>query len=66
MPLVVKSLPANARDVKDMGSFPGLGRSPGGGNGNPIQYFCLESPVGRGAGGLQSMRLQRSDTTAAS
>ena len=59
MPLVVKSPPANARDIKDMGSIPGLGRSPGGGNGNPIQYFCLESPMGRGAGGLQSMRLQR-------
>ena len=59
MPLVVKSPPASARDIKNMGSIPGLGRSPGGGNGNPIQYFCLESPMGRGAGGLQSMRLQR-------
>ena len=59
MPLVVKSLPANARDIKDKGLIPGLERSPRGGNGNPIQYFCLESPMGRGAGGLQSMRLQR-------
>ena len=36
-----------------MGSIPGLGRSPGGGNGNPLQYSCLENPMGRGAG-LQS------------
>ena len=34
---------------RDMGSIPGLGRSPGGGNGNPLQYSCLENPMGRGA-----------------
>ena len=46
--------------VGDLGSIPGLGRSPGGGPGNPVQYSCLESPHGqREPGGLQSMRLQR-------
>jgi len=39
----------NARDTGDMGMIPGLGRSPGGGNSNPIQYSCLENPMGRGA-----------------
>ena len=47
--LVVKNLPANAGDVKDMGSIPELGRSPGGGNGSPLQYSCLKSPRDRGA-----------------
>ena len=46
---MVKNLPANAGDVKDMGSVPGSGRSPGGGRGNPLQYPCLESPIDRGA-----------------
>ena len=46
---VVKSLPANARDVRDVSSIPGLGRSPRGGHGNPLQYFCLENPMDRGA-----------------
>ena len=41
-----------------MGSIPGWGRSPGGGNGNPIQYSCLENPINRGACWLQSMGLQ--------
>ena len=45
--LVVKSLPANAGDVRDAGSIPGLGRSPGGGHGNPFQYPCLENPPGQ-------------------
>ena len=49
MALVVKNLPANAGDVRDVGSIPGLGRSPGVGSGNPLQYSCLESPVERGA-----------------
>ena len=55
----VKNLPANAGDVRDMGSVPGLGRPPGGGNGNSLQYSCLENPMDRGAWGLQSMGLQR-------
>ena len=49
MELVVKNLPANARDKKDMGLIPGSGRSPGGGHGNPLQYSCLENPMNRGA-----------------
>ena len=39
----------NAGDVRDVGSIPGLGRSPGGGHGNPLQYSCLENPMDRGA-----------------
>ena len=45
----VKTLPVNAGDTGDLGSIPGWGRSPGGGNGNPLQYFCLENPMDRGA-----------------
>ena len=47
--LVVKNLPANAGDERDVGLIPGLGRSPGVGNGNPLQYSCLENPIGREA-----------------
>ena len=47
--LMVRNLPANAGDTGDAGSIPGLQRSPGGGNGNPLQYSCLENPVDRGA-----------------
>ena len=47
--LVVKSLPANAGDIRDVGSIPGSGKSPGEGNGNPLQYSCLENPMDRGA-----------------
>ena len=47
--LVVKNLPANAGDVRDVGSNPELGRSPGGGHGDPPQYSCLENPMDRGA-----------------
>ena len=47
--LVVKNLPVNAGDVRDTGSIPILGRSPGKGNGNPLQYFCLENPIDRRA-----------------
>ena len=43
---MVKNPPANAGDT---GSIPGLGRPPGGGNGNPLQYSCLENPMDRGA-----------------
>ena len=46
--LVVKDPPANAGDVRGGGSIPGLGRSPGGEHGNPLQYFCLENPMDRG------------------
>ena len=47
--LVVKSLPANAVDVRDMGLIPGSGRSPGGEHGNPFQHSCLENPMDKGA-----------------
>ena len=59
MVLVVKNLPANAEDVRDMGLIPGLGRSPGGGRGSPLQYSCLENPMGRGAWQLQSVGSQK-------
>ena len=42
---VIKNLPANAGDAGDLGSIPGLERSPGVGNGNPLQYFCLENSM---------------------
>ena len=46
---VVKNPPANAGDTKDAGSISGLGKSPGGGNSNPLQYSCLENPMDKGA-----------------
>ena len=46
--LVVKNLPVNAGDIKDASSVPGLGRFPGEGNGNPLQYSYLENPTDRG------------------
>ena len=46
---VVKNLLANTGDTRDAGSIAGLGRSPGGGNGNPLQYSCLGNPTDRGA-----------------
>ena len=49
MALVVKNLPASAGDTRDAGLIPGLGRFPGGGPGNPLQYSCLENPMDRGA-----------------
>ena len=45
----VKDLPANAGDTRDTGSIPGSGKSPGVGNGNPLQYSCLENTMDRGA-----------------
>ena len=45
---MVKNLSANAGDARDVGSNPGSGRSPGGGNDNPLQYSCLENSTGRG------------------
>ena len=46
---MVKKSPANAGDKRDMGLIPRLGRSPGGGHGNPLQYSSLEGPMDRGA-----------------
>ena len=45
--LLVKTPPANAGDIRDRGLIPGLGRSPGGENGNPLQCSCLENPMDR-------------------
>ena len=53
---MVKNLPANA---VDSGLIPGLGKDPGEGNGNPLQYSCLENSMNRGAWKATSMRLQR-------
>ena len=60
---MVKNLPANAGDIRDVGSIPGLGRSPGGGHGNPLQYSCLENPMDRGVWWVWSMGCKESDTT---
>ena len=60
---MVKNLPANARELRDTGSIPGLERSPGGKHGNPLQYFCLENPMDKEPGGLQSMGHKELDTT---
>ena len=56
---MVKNPPANRGDARYRDSIPGLGRSPGGGNGNPLQSSCLENPMDRGSGGLQSMGYKR-------
>ena len=57
---VVKNLPANAGDTRDTSSIPGLGRSPGVGNGNPLQYSGLENSMNRGA---WQITIQELDTT---
>ena len=55
----------NAGDIRDLGSIPGLGRSPGGGHGSPRQYSCLENPWTEEPGGLRSVLFQRADMNAA-
>ena len=49
MVLVVRNLPANAGSIRDKGLIPGLGKSPEEENHNPLQYYCLENPIDRGA-----------------
>ena len=49
MVLVIKNPPANSGDIRDAGSFPGLGRFPGEGHVNPLYYSCLENPMDKGA-----------------
>ena len=66
MVLVVKNLPANAGDVRDKGSIPGLGRSPGEVHGNPLQYSCLENPMNRGPWWITVHRVAKSQTVMAS
>ena len=61
---MVKNPPVNAEDTGDAGSIPGLGRSSGGGNGNPLQYSCLENPHGqRSLVGYSPWGRKESDTT---
>ena len=56
---MVKNPPANAGEQRDSGSIPGSGRSPGGGHGNPLQYFCWRISWTEEPGGLQSIGSQR-------
>ena len=59
---VVKNPPTNSGDTRDLGSIPGLGRSPEGGHGNPLQYSCLENPHGqRSLAGYSSWGCRESD-----
>ena len=61
MELVLKNLPASAGDIRDMGLISWLGRSPGEGNSNLLQYSCLENPMEEEPGKLQTMGLQELD-----
>ena len=63
MALAVKNLPANAGDIRDLGSIPALGRSPGEGNDNPLRYPCLENPMDRGAWQATVRGVAESDIT---
>ena len=62
MALVVKNLPASAGDVRDEVLIPASGRSPEDGNGNPLQYSCLENPMDRGAGRATVRNVAQSQT----
>ena len=57
--LAERNLPVNAGDVRDRSLIPGSGRSPGGGQGNPFRYSCLEISWTEKPGGLQSIESQR-------
>ena len=59
---MIKNTPAHAGDVRDAGSIPGSGKSPGGGHGNPLQYSCLENPTDRGAWQATIHRVAKSQT----
>ena len=59
---MVKKLPANAGDIRDVDSIPRLGRSPGGGHGNPLQYSYLEKPTDREAWWATVHRVAKSQT----
>ena len=60
---MVKNSPANAGDIRDAGLISGSGRSPGGGQGNPLQHSCLENSMGRGAWWAAVHGITESDTT---
>ena len=62
---MVKNLPDCAGDIRDVGSIPGLGRFPGGGHGNLLQYSCLENPMDREAWWATVHRVIKSDMTEA-
>ena len=62
MPLVVKNPPANAGDIRDLGSISGSGRSPGGEQDNPLQYSYLENTVDRGAWQAMIRRVAQNPT----
>ena len=59
---MVKNPPANAGDIRDMGSIPESGRSPGEGNGYPLQYSCLGNPIDRGDKRATVQRMAKSWT----
>ena len=59
----MKNPPANAGDITDLGSIPGLGRSPGEGHGSPLQYSCLENLMDRGACQAMVHRFTKNQTT---
>ena len=60
---MIKNLPADAGDPRDVGSVPGLGKSSGEGHGHPLQYSCLENPMDRGAWWITVHRVTESDTS---
>ena len=60
--LVIKNPPANAGDIRDTGSNPGSGRSPGGGHSNPLHYSCLKNPMDRGIWQAAVLRITKSWT----
>ena len=61
--LVVKNLPVKEADLRDVGLLPGLERSSGEGNGNPLQYSCLQDPMDRGAWRATIHGIAKSDIT---
>ena len=62
---MAKNAPANAGDIRDAGSIPGWGRSPGGGHGSPLQYSCLDGPMDRGVWWATVHGVTKSDMTEA-
>ena len=59
---MIKNPPTSAGDIRNLGLIPGLGRSPGGGHDNPLQYSCLENPTDRGAWQAMVHRVAKSQT----
>ena len=62
MELVVKNLPANSGEVRNLSLIPGSGRYPGEGDGNPFQYSCLENPMDRGTQWAMVHKVTKSQT----